>query len=67
MPLVGDDLGNAIKGQIEGAYGSPADAAKLDAFCKALGDAIVTYIKANAVVNVIGVTPGPGTATGTLT
>lgn len=73
MALNGDLLGAAIKAGIDGV----GDKTDRDAVFKAMGDAIVAYIVANAVVivtvaSVSGVTTGggvsgPGAGTGTIT
>jgi hypothetical protein len=44
----------AIKAELEGVFGAPFDGVRLQEFCDAMGEAIVTYIQANAFV-------GPGT------
>jgi hypothetical protein len=75
MAMVGDALGAAIQAKIQAIPGiSITKPDELTAFCNALGEAIVTYIQANAVVEtedtvVIPVTsatglPSNGTGTG---
>lgn len=67
MALSGDILGQLIKANIDAqALVDPTDR---DALFKAMGNAIVSHITANAqvistvtVVSVGGVTPGPGTS-----
>jgi len=66
MPLSESSLANRIKSEIQGVYGTPLDASKLNQFCAALAKAIVDELKANAKVTVVGVTPGGGSATGTI-
>lgn len=78
MALVGNDLGDAIMAAVDAAIASngTAGAAQRQAVFRAIGSAIVAYIKANAVVavtvpSVSGVTPGggvsgPGVGTGSV-
>lgn len=73
MALSESTLGALIKTEIEAKFGPADDATILQKFCDAIAKAVVTHIKAAAVVNVTsvsGVTPGPGssgTGTGTVT
>lgn len=73
MSMTGSGLSAVIKSEMETQFGAPDDPSKLQKFCDAMGDAIVEYIQANAVVNVAsvsGVTPGgsnSGPGSGTIT
>jgi hypothetical protein len=51
MPMTDSGLSAAIKSAIEGLSGAPSDPAELQKFCDALGQAIVEYLKANALVS----------------
>lgn len=79
MAMTGAGLAAAIKASFISQKGAPADMAALDSASLALGNAIVTYIQANAVVNsgasvsvpglgLLDSISGPvsGTATGTV-
>ncbi len=69
MPMNGDTLGLAIKAAVQAA--AAADPADRDAMFKAMGNAIVAHIQANATVTVTSVSgvtvgagvSGPGTGT----
>lgn len=69
MAMNGDTLGLAIKAAVEAA--AAANPADRDAMFKAMGNAIVNHIQANAAVTVTSVsgvtagsaTSGPGTGT----
>lgn len=56
MALNGDDLGALMKTTMDAA--TAVSLGNRDAIFKALGNAIVNYIKANAVVTVATTTPG---------
>lgn len=47
MAMEGDELGNVIKAAVDGLGGST----DRDAVFKAMGGAIVTYLKTHAVIN----------------
>lgn len=70
MAMTGSGLASAVKSAIQGIDEGDRD---FDAVWTAIGDAIINYIKTNAVVNVTsvaGVTAGGGVSgpgTGTLT
>lgn len=73
MAMNGDVLGAELKAAVHAAAAAnPGDA---DAMFKAMGNAIVDHIHANATVSVTTTTPGvqagpsaaPGTGTGTIT
>lgn len=66
MPMSDAGLSTAIEAAIVSFSGAPSNSGELKDLCDALGQAIVEYIKANAQVHVTGVTPGLGTATGTV-
>lgn len=72
MAMVGDELGDAIEAAIDSyiaALGpSPTQAQIRTAAMRGLGNAIVTYVQANATVGTnvsIGTHPPGGAATGT--
>lgn len=62
MAMDGEDLGDAIRAELDGLSGST----DRDALFKAMGVAIVDYLKSNAVVSVTGVQTGGGSANGSL-
>lgn len=72
MPLVGTGLGAVLYTEITSAYGgpppTPAGVEKLQNFCNAVGEAVVSYIQENALVVATvesGVGAG-GSVTGTI-
>lgn len=68
MPMVGDGMGAAIKSAIEGKKGAPTDDGELTDMANAIGEAVVAYIVANALVtgSVTSGSGSGGTVTGTL-
>lgn len=66
MSMTGPGLAAVIKSEVIAEYGPPDDESKLDNFANALGQAIVEYIQANAVVTVTGVSSGGSSASGTI-
>lgn len=68
--MVGTGLGAELYTEITAAYGGPPPTtdgvAKLQAFCNAIGESVVSYIQENAVVTVTGVMSGPSEAVGTI-
>jgi len=62
MPLTAAGLKAAIISEFSG----PDDSGELDEFAEKIATAIIDYITANALVTVTGVTPGAGTAPGTV-
>lgn len=77
MAITKAGLSAAILAAREAEFGAPDDADIAQKDADAIADAVVTYLKANALVNVTvasvsGVTPGPGASgpgsgTGTIT
>lgn len=73
MSLNGNDLGDLLKTTLDAAVVATGGGDR-QALFEALGNAIVNYIKANAVVTVTTSTPGamsgptalPGSGTGTI-
>lgn len=66
MPLTEASMSTQIQAEMTVIFGAPADSTQLQKFCDALAKAIVENIQTNALVTVVGVTPGVGTATGTV-
>lgn len=68
MPITDAGLGAAIKSALA-ASAPPTNPAELDAFCQALGQAIVEYLKANAIVTgiVMSGAGAGGSVTGQIT
>jgi hypothetical protein len=60
MPMTPSGLSAVIKTQLEAEFGTPTDPVREQKFCDAMGEAIVTYIQANALVS----TNDTGTVTG---
>lgn len=50
MPLDGAGMGDAIKAELSSSVSPAPKPEDLDPFCAAIGNAIVTYLKANGLV-----------------
>lgn len=69
MPLTGSEavLSALIKSKRLAADVGAVDNDAMQADCDAIAEAVIQHITANAVLAVIGVTPGGGAAGGTIT
>ena len=65
MAMVGNNLGAAIKASIISKKGAPQNDQELTDFCNAIGEAIVSYLISNAIVNVTGADPQGGQVSST--
>ena len=65
MALDATQLSSLIVAQMTASFGV-TDPVELKKLADAIATAVVTHITTSAVVNVTGVTPGPGAATGTV-